>query len=196
MSTRMSMLPKGISHQWPTPILYGSENEKASVELATYILSEYKDHNQISANVQGKNLFDDKKFDYFKYNVVIPAFNKFMQQEFGTRLKKPFKLRAWITGSGTNYAMPKHGHDGTHLSAVFYLLCDEHNSGQLTMIDPRFNASRGYKDEFKKWFEKVSITPKTGDYIIFPSFLYHGVETFYGNIRLAMPVDLVFYDDE
>jgi hypothetical protein len=28
---------------------------------------------------------------------------------------------------------------------------------------------------------------------MFPSFLYHNVETFKGKIRLAMPVDLTIY---
>jgi hypothetical protein len=74
------------------------------------------------------------------------------------------------------------------------MICEENNKGgELILQDPRFNANRGYKEEFNNWFNNETITPKTGQFIIFPSFLYHNVKTFYGKIRLAMPVDLILY---
>ena len=89
--------------------------------------------------------------------------------------------------------MPKHNHSGSHLSAVFYLLCEEKNGGNIVLHDPRTNANRGYIDEFQSMFEKIKFTPSSGDVLIFPSFLYHNVETFNGKMRLAMPVDLTIH---
>ena len=89
--------------------------------------------------------------------------------------------------------MPKHNHSGSHLSAVFYLLCEEKNGGNIVLHDPRTNANRGYVDDFQSMFDKVRFTPSSGDVLIFPSFLYHNVETFNGKMRLAMPVDLTIY---
>jgi hypothetical protein len=90
--------------------------------------------------------------------------------------------------------MPLHNHSGSYLSAVFYLLCEENDKGgEIVLQDPRFNANRGYKEEYNNWFNNEIMTPKTGQFIIFPSFLYHTVKTFYGKIRLAMPVDLILY---
>ena len=42
-------------------------------------------------------------------------------------------------------------------------------------------------------FEKIKFAPSSGDVLIFPSFLYHNVETFNGKMRLAMPVDLTIH---
>ena len=73
---------------------------------------------------------------------------------------------------------------------------EQDKGGSLVISDHRFNANRGYKDEYNKWFEPHTIIPCTGDVVLFPSFLYHNVETFYGKLRLAMPVDLILYDNE
>jgi hypothetical protein len=58
------------------------------------------------------------------------------------------------------------------------------------MMDPRANANRGYKDQFKSMFSNETYLPKSGEYLIFPSYLYHHTISFTGNMRIAMPVDL------
>ena len=186
-----------ILNYWPTPIMFDSiEDNKLLDKTTEYILSSYND--KTNANVLHENILDDKQLTDFKKKVIIPAFDKFYKQEFGFSVKdKKFHLRGWITGYGVSYAMPKHNHSGSHLSAIFYLLAEEKDKGgRLILSDPRFNANRGYKDEYLKWFETETKIPATGDIILFPSFLYHNVETFYGKLRLAMPVDLILYDSE
>ena len=147
---------------------------------------------KVSANVSGDNILDDPFLKDFK-TFIVSCFSNYCEN-FNIDLKnKDYDLRAWITGYGTNYAMPKHNHSGSHLSGVFYLLCEEKTGGNIVLHDPRTNANRGYIDEFQSMFEKVRYTPTSGDVLIFPSFLYHNVETFNGKMRLAMPVDLTIY---
>jgi len=186
-----------ILNYWPTPIMYERVDNKKLLDKTTeYILTAYNDNT--SANILHKNVLDDPELSKFRKEVIIPTFDKFYKQEFGFSVKeKKFMLRGWVTGYGISYAMQKHNHSGSHLSAVFYLLAEEQEKGgRLVISDPRFNANRGYKDEYLKWFEPHTLVPTTGDIIVFPSFLYHNVETFYGKLRLAMPVDLILYDNE
>jgi hypothetical protein len=186
-----------IFNHWPTPIMHDRISDSKLLDKTTqYILTAYNDNT--SANILHQNVLDDKELIDFRKEVIIPTFNKFYQHEFGISInKKRFHLRGWITGYGITYSMRKHNHSGSHLSAVFYLLAEEQDKGgSLVISDPRFNANRGYKDEYNKWFEPHTIIPCTGDVVLFPSFLYHNVETFYGKLRLAMPVDLILYDNE
>ena len=49
-------------------------------------------------------------------------------------------------------------------------------------------------DTFKNnVFDKKAITPRTGDYMIFPSFTYHHVNPYYSSLRICVPVDLYLY---
>ena len=164
-------------------------------KTSNYILSNYGDEIKVKSNLINENILENKNLLEFKDNVIIPAFDEFYKKEFELSLKeKKYHLKAWITGKGFSYSMPLHNHSGSYLSAVFYLLCEENDKGgELVLQDPRFNANRGYKEEYNKWFNNETMTPKTGQFIIFPSFLYHNVKTFYGKIRLAMPVDLILY---
>jgi len=188
----------GMNQMWPTPILKGKmSNQKLIDNVINHILLKYGQANKISSNVLDENLFDDKYFNQFKNEIVLPSFYQFYNIEFNKKITSNFSLRAWITGYGVNYAMPKHNHSGSHLSGVFYLISEDKTSGgKIVLSDPRFNANRGYKNDFSKWFNSEKYLPSSGDFIIFPSFLYHNVETFSGKLRLAIPVDLIIYDNE
>jgi hypothetical protein len=140
----------------------------------------------------------DKGFSEFKDKVIVPEFNNFLKET----LKKPldswtgYKLQGWVTGTKSDYSLNLHNHKGSQVSAVFYLLCDKVDSGGIiTFTDPRSNANRGYDPSFAPWFDHLSLQPKSGDIVIFPSFLYHFVTTYQGFIRMAVPVDLFLYAD-
>ena len=186
---------EGFNSLWPTIILKDTITDKLLLDdITNYTLIKYGQDNKVSADIKNENLFDDDYYNNFKNNIVIPSFEKYLQKNIGINLKdKKYKLRAWLTGYGVSYSMPKHNHSGSHFSAVFYLLSeDKHLGGSLVINDPRFNANRGYTPDFKPWFDKEIFSPKTGDILIFPSFTYHSVDTYYGKLRLAMPIDLTF----
>jgi hypothetical protein len=129
----------------------------------------------------------------FKNNVIYPAFNKFLKETLGKEIDdwSSHRLHGWVAGATKDYSLNYHNHRGSQISAVFYILCEEKESGgQITFTDPRQNANRGYDSSFLPWFEHMSFTPESGDFVVFPSFLYHFVSTYQSNIRLAIPVDL------
>ena len=192
-------MKEGFNYCWPTPVFNGNVSNKVLLEkTSNYILSNYGDEIKVKSNLINENILENKNLLEFKDNVIIPAFDEFYKKEFELSLKeKKYHLKAWITGKGFSYSMPLHNHSGSYLSAVFYLLSeDKHLGGSLVINDPRFNANRGYTPDFTSWFKKEIFTPKTGDILIFPSFTYHSVDTYYGKLRLAMPVDLILDNDE
>ncbi len=187
---------EGFNYCWPTPIFSGVISNKNLLEkTCNYILSNYGDNIKINSNLIDENILNNDSLIDFKESVIIPAFDEYYKKEFKISVtEKKYHLKAWINGRGFLHSMPLHNHSGSQLSAIFYLMCDEMDKGgELVLQDPRFNANRGYKEEYNKWFNIETLTPKTGQFIIFPSFLYHNVKTFYGKIRLAMPVDLILY---
>ena len=184
------MIKEGFNDLWSTPVYL--TNATIPDIITQHILTNYGDSNKISANVSGDNILDDPKLGELK-RFIVSSFENYLSRYDINLKNKDYDLRAWITGYGTNYAMPKHNHSGSHLSAVFYLLCEEKNGGNIVLHDPRTNANRGYVDDFQSMFDKVRFTPSSGDVLIFPSFLYHNVETFNGKMRLAMPVDLTIH---
>jgi len=185
------MIVKGLNPTFSTPV-YRTNITEDLTGITQHLLTEYGDANKKSANVSGDNIFDDPILNKFKEDHVIPRFRQFCSP-YLELYEKDYDIRGWLTGYGTNYAMPKHNHSGSHVSAVFYLLCENNHGGDIILHDPRTNANRGYIPEFSKMFDPIRFTPQTGDVLMFPSFLYHNVETFRGKIRLALPVDLTIY---
>jgi len=146
------------------------------------------------------NIFDNKttEIQQFLQSEVLPSFQKFCELSLEQNLEDwtGYNINGWITGSSKNYSMNLHNHSGAQLSAVFYLLCEEQErGGEIVFTDPRHNANRGYDKRFSSWFEPLQITPKSGDILVFPSYLYHTVLTYHSNLRLVMPVDCFLFAD-
>lgn len=186
-------MDKGYNNLWPTSVYLGEIDSDKLETICQHIFSEMNLEKPVN-DFQGFDLLEQGSsvFQEFRDNVVWPAFEKYLKdhninlQEFPDR-----KLRSWITGVYKGYMIPVHNHSGASLSAVFYLLCGEQDQGgELVLVDSRTNANRGYKDQFKSWFENKMYLPKSGEFLIFPSHVYHHTIPFTGSIRLAMPVDL------
>jgi transposase len=165
----------GINNLWPTEVLYERfTNFKELENLQNYILSDY-----FSSSV---NLTNSDKNCLFDFNNEI------------TDNIDNYKLKSWIRGiKDKNSFLPYHNHHNSLLTSLFYILIDENdNNGQLIAFDPRVNANRGYFTEsFKNKFKNVEFSPKTGDILIFPSFLYHHVEKNNNSTRILIAVDLI-----
>ena len=74
-----------------------------------------------------------------------------------------------------------HIHPGCHWSGVYYVAAPE-NAGDIEFTDPRTphimtqpSFQPGQKRTKENW-TKVRFTPKPGKMILFPSWLYHGVD--------------------
>ena len=137
--------------------------------------SAHFDFGNLPAEYSGYNLFTDKK-DSPELQRLEAEAKRLVIENLG---QKCFDLlvshRAWLCGSGPNYTMRSHNHANSVVSFVFYFQAEE--GGDLILHDPRTNANRGYRAEFQEAFglKDIEWTPKSGDIVMFPSFLYHSV---------------------
>lgn len=186
-------LKYGINDLWPTQVLKGQIEEEQLTKVCNTIFTEM-DLDKPKGDFQDYDVLKEgpDQLKEFKNRVVVPAFENYLNS-MGKSLNDfpSYRMRSWITGVKNGYMIPIHNHSGSHFSGVFYLFCEEQDKGgEFVAVDPRANANRGYLDEFKPLFENLVYQPSSGEYLIFPSFLYHHTNVFNGSIRLAMPVDL------
>lgn len=185
-----------LQNLWPTQVISKDIGNQQLIDDALNIIFTEYNLNRPPADFQKDNIIEKAGMKDFKENIVLPAFDEWLKLTLNRSLKdfNKFKLKSWITGTGNGYNMVNHNHSGAHLSAVFYLFNDSpEHGGEIYFFDPRVNANRGYDAEFwGKLFAPQKYTAKPGSCVVFPSFLYHQVTPFTGNMRIAMPVDCFF----
>jgi hypothetical protein len=188
------MLNNGYNDLWPTKVYVGNmENKDLVEELIQDLL--VMPYDEIVGEGQKNNILNLEipVIQNFKNKVIIPSFEKYLNDVCNCSLQEysDFKLKGWITSYKKDYEVYLHNHSGSEFSAVFYLMAEEETSGgEIVFIDPRHNANRGYDLNLKKSFVPISHLPKTGQLLIFPSFLYHWVNSYSSQMRIAMPVDI------
>ena len=189
-------LKTGINNLWPTPVSYQHVDQEKYKDVLDDIM-------QLDLSDPPSDFgqdWDNAKTKLLENTVLIPLLDQYAKNAFGVSVwdYKSWRLKKWITGSHhkyqTGYAMQPHNHMGAKISAVLYLFAEGDETGSITFIDPRSNAYRGYDQRFMKHFEYLTHQPKSGDLIIFPSFLWHYVYPTFSNLRLAMPMDLYLYE--
>jgi hypothetical protein len=185
---------KGIHSLWSNPVIINSINNKEILENFTSSIFENSNLDMPFSEMQDTCIFENgpETFKQFRDEIVLPAFEEYLDSIGIDKNKFPKrKVKSWITGSKKGYMISPHNHSGASLSGIFYILNEEKNKGgELVLQDPRNNANRGYKEEFKFLFEDKKYMPSSGEYIIFPSYIYHYTLPFNGALRLAVPVDL------
>jgi hypothetical protein len=188
-----------MNNLWSTPVLITQSDNLVRERFINHILQEYDifnpptDYNKI-------NILSDTSpavLDFIDV-VIKPSFEMFLKESLGASFSDwaGYRFNGWLTGSGKKYSMPLHNHAGSQISAVFYLLADDvEQGGTIYFTDPRQNANRGYDKKFFNWFSPLELKPKSGDIVVFPSYLYHFVETYQSNLRLALPVDCFLFSE-
>jgi len=173
-------------------------SQDISDRMVQTILQEYDLYNPLN-DFGAINILDNphEVITEFRETVVYPAFNSFLNHTLNKSIADwgGHRLHGWIARYGDGTSLNYHNHRGSQVSAVFYLMCDTNDKGgQIVFTDPRQNANRGYDTVFQEWFKHLSITPNSGDIVVFPSYLYHQVTTYQSNIRIALPVDLFLFN--
>jgi len=178
---------------WPTTILKGKFDTDGMVD---YILTNY-DINNLHSETSGYNMFDTDHETLNKFkDMCYGHFDDYLTKTLDKKISDwgSYTMKAWLTGHGKDYNMTIHNHSGAHLSAVYYVLAEQENAGgAIVFSDPRTNANRGFDDKWGVMFEQFKHMPKTGDFMIFPSFTYHHVNPYLSSLRMCIPVDLFLH---
>ena len=122
---------------------------------------------------------------------IFPKIREYAQQCWNFDIdKKGFDWYTWLVyNNGNEDGIAWHYHPNSHIATVFY---PQVSTGDLIFTDPRGFAGRGYPDEIaNKDFGKQRFRLKSGDVVIFPSYLPHYVEGLH-NLRFAIPTDILF----
>lgn len=172
---------------WQTPFLIDKIKDNETTKKATSFILE-----NLQELKQKDNLFFESELKDFFKETIEQSFdvwlNKFLNLKLENLPNKSYRM--WLTDFNSGYNMINHNHSGASLSAIFYLLNDDIDSGKLVFFDPRSNSNRGYNKYFNKMFEPLFLSAEHLSFVVFPSFVYHQVTPFFGKFRLAMPVDL------
>jgi len=173
---------------FPTPIFHLEvENfKKLNIELENYILDLKKknENGQKKSNQGGwHSPFFDQKNDGTpkKFTDIAQGFlKKIFIDEMGWEYN-PDKVKITVMWSIVNKKGSfniQHNHPNAYLSAVYYVNVPE-NSGNIKFFDPREQKNIRYP-KIKNYTDAsaviAEITPKEGDLLIFPAYLYHSVD--------------------
>lgn len=187
-----------IKNLWPTEVMFGTMPEDMCQTITHELLT-----SEIDFTVGGlsNNFISDRddlvEYTKFMKEYVPNVLNEYTTQVYNYDLNPAnCKIKSWVNNGAGKYSLGFHNHSGAQLSAVFYFLVDpgDQSGGRISLHDPRFNANRGTITPFRYKHDDYSFTPKSGEFVIFPSYLYHSVSTFHGTIRLMAPVDVFIVD--
>lgn len=188
------MNENGFYDLWPTTVYKGEIDADLAFTIAQTLLQtvDYA-HPPTDVVDKGVDILQDgpEIMQVFRDETVIPIFENYLRHH---NIEMPdrdhIRVRSWVTPIRKGYMIPAHNHSCAVLSVVFYFLVEEGGQGDLVLIDPRANANRGYEQRFQHLFANKIYKPKSAEYIVFPSFLYHHTIPSNGVVRVAMPVDL------
>jgi len=172
---------------FPSPVFsFKLENyQELNMELESYILGlkkKYKDGEKKSNYGGWHSPFFDQKNDNTpkKFSVIIHnLLKKIFTDEMGWKYN-PDKVKITVMWSIINKKGSfniQHNHPNAYLSAAYYVKVPK-NSGNIKFFDPkeqktiRYPKVKNYTDISAVITE---VTPKEGDLLIFPSYLYHSV---------------------
>ena len=136
-------------------------------------------------------------FDFFKLDdPVVDEFREHMEKHVqgflnhfrpeARRKNDSFRLEGWINVNRAGDWNMLHCHPGCFLSATYYVkVPPDMNRGEIVFRDPRGPAVAMYETPGIElpWVGSgagIPFTPRTGQLIMFPSWLEHRVESFEG----------------
>lgn len=105
------------------------------------------------------------------------------------RVPIEWKINGWANINRDGHANALHTHPGAYWSAVYYVQVDEGSKGgELEMLDPRGPLASMYCPLLRFGIQGFVTAggselhaPKTGECLLFPSWLQHAVKPYEGN---------------
>jgi uncharacterized protein (TIGR02466 family) len=170
-----------VIHQlFPEPVYFTAlERQLTKRELKEINTQKTKTFkNYVLENKALKNLKEDL------YKMVLDYFNKVVCTDNSIT---PYITQSWLNYTKANQFHHTHSHPNSYVSGIFYINADKKvdkikfhkdNNSLLKLKTTKFNIFNS-----DSWWYSI----KTGDVILFPSILNHGVDKKEGkNIRISL----------
>lgn len=186
------------TQHWSTPIYHSNLNDPQQVEELLSLADRIVGRAPSPPNVEDYGtaaVFDRlakmhdpvamRLFDSIRQHVG--EYTRHLPNSYLLEVNSVTKIQLCILQPGEVTAY--HGHDYSYIVGIVYL--SPQNTG-LILHDPRVNAARGYPSQFRQEFADVTIVPKPGDVVIFPSYVYHSTMVHNGDApRIVMPFNVM-----
>jgi len=172
-----------IKDLWPTKLIqFKWDNQELLGNVVNDIILKFPD-----------GISDSERPDIEEYPEIKPAYDyvndcveKFLEVEFPKQGTYSFSWWVHVYRQGATHHI--HNHLGSQFTGILYRATPPVD-GELVLHDPRGNANRGYNNNLKHMFDPIILKPEAGDLFIFPSFVWHNVETV-KDMRICMPFDV------
>ena len=178
-----------INGIFPTPI-YMSKLDRALTPLELKFVNKHKkDFYKNDGNITSNNnyILNEKPFVNIKKELDLKVQDYFDKVISPANNITPYITQSWLNYTETNQYHHKHAHSNSIISGVFYINCHE-EFDKIKFFKDRYET---IKLKIKDWnlynSESWWFPVKTGDIIMFPSSLFHMVETKKGtNTRISL----------
>ncbi|MDB5699146.1 MAG: hypothetical protein JWN69_1950 [Alphaproteobacteria bacterium] len=132
------------------------------------------------------------------FDHVIALANKNTVHRSGGDVATDWRVEGWANVSQNGAANSMHVHGGCYWSAVYYVRIDEGKGGQLVFYDPRMPTLAMHAPHLRfrnsNGEREVRVGPVPGLLIIFPSWLSHAVDPWYGEgFRISIAINLTAF---
>ena len=172
---------------FPTPVFHFKvENyQKLNTELENYILN-FRKKNEKGQKKSNAGGWHSHNFDLTNDNMAkkfAKIFEEFYKKVIINKMgwkydSNKVKMEAmWSIINKKGSFNIQHNHPNAYLSSAYYVKVPK-NSGNIKFFDPKVQKNIRYP-KIKNYTDvsaaNVEITPKEGDLLIFPAYLYHSV---------------------
>jgi len=168
-----------INNIFPTPVYTSRLDRKLTEEELLFIDKNKLNINRNENNTVSKNnyILNNKEFKNLKEELdlrVQDYFNKIISPIDGIT---PYVTQSWLNYTEKNQSHHEHEHSNSIISGVFYIKCNK-NIDSIKFINKKYDSIKIEVKEYNIWNStSLSLLVKTGDIILFPSWLTHMVET-------------------
>lgn len=126
---------------------------------------------------------------HFRDEILRPIAEEYIRRCFGVDPKE-ITIDTFGKSFENGESLGSHLHGNSCLTSVYY---PEDSKAGMSLVDPRFNASRGYPRAVRDThFGEHYVAPKAGDLWLMPSYIQHSVEANPADMRLSLINDFHF----
>lgn len=185
-------LDHGVILGWPTPILTREiDNDDLAPRLARIILEKEREVRNVQRSQVGGWRSDDDLFEWpfpevtsLRERVMDMMQGMLSIYTGGQSVSGDATMKAWATVARSGDFTRVHTHPATHLSGVYFASGGEPDgtrpeAGQYGFIDPRIGIEMTPAPGLP-YGERLAVTPAAGTMVMYPSWLQHYTEPFFG----------------